>query len=421
MTTKSTVIELNGRSYDALTGAMLGKAERPEHRVRVAAMPTKQPPRSAQSDMDGFVRHSRHTTAKQPGSAHIAAHQPQPTRTLMRRAVKSPQLNPASSMHVKQGIRTVQTSLKPHMPAKMNINPKLSSDVIDPLRSKRAAVANRSGLVKHFTTHKPNVNHLAPTVATIESRSAHRLAQTTQLLPEHPKRPTYNSNPALASAMSNTSRVAQSMQTKSAVQPSRQSRPSQSGPTTGSQDDDHDIFAQALAHATSHQELSPKESKMSSAKRSSKRHRNVLGFAAGAAAFVLMCGFVAYQNKANIQLQMASAKAGFSASVPLYKPAGYSMDKLNYSTGAVAMAFQNDSTKTGFNLTQKKSNWNSQTLLENFVATSNQPYQGYESAGRTIYVYGQGKATWVNGGIWYQIDGASNLSNDQIVKVAASM
>jgi hypothetical protein len=198
-------------------------------------------------------------------------------------------------------------------------------------------------------------------------------------------------------------------------------KPAQQPMRTAAVDADHDIFAQALAHATSHQERSPKESKMNTAKRSGKRHRKVLGFAAGAAAFVLMCGFVAYQNKANIQLQLASAKAGFSASVPLYKPAGYTMNKLNYSTGAVAMAFQDNSTNSAFNVTQKKSNWDSQTLLENFVATSNQPYQGYESAGRTIYVYGQGKATWVNGGIWYQIDGANNLSNEQIVKVAASM
>lgn len=179
------------------------------------------------------------------------------------------------------------------------------------------------------------------------------------------------------------------------------------------------MFAQALAHATSHEEKTPKEARRS-ARRSGKRFRRVLGISASIAVFVALCGFVAYQNKTNIQLQLASAKAGFSASVPLYKPDGYTMNKLDYATGAVAVTYQkgNDSK---FDIVQKRSNWDSQTLLENFVATSNEAYQGYQAGGRTIYVYGKGKATWVNGGIWYQIKDADNLSNDQIVKVAASM
>lgn len=396
MTAKSNVIELNGRSYDALTGAMLGTAKRPEHRVHVAAVPAKQPPRSS---MDGFVHHTqpkptKQLHAKQPAS-HVTAHQPQPTKTLMRRAVKAPQLSPASHKNV-GGIRSL-APLKPGAPAKTIASPKFSSNVVDPMRLRRAASADRSNLVKHFTASKPVA---APA-------SLQTLRAATQPSQQGPQRPTYNSNPALSSAMSNTSRTAQPAQKTVAKQSNKY--------------EDQDIFEQALAHATSHQERAPKESKAKSAKREGKKHRRVLGFAAATLAFVLMCSFVAYQNKANIQLQLASAKAGFSASAPLYKPAGYSLDKLAYSPGSVAMAYQDNSTNNSFKVTQKKSNWDSQTLLDSFVATSNQPYQGYESAGRTIYVYGQGKATWVNGGVWYQIDGANNLTNDQIVKVAASM
>ncbi len=77
--------------------------------------------------------------------------------------------------------------------------------------------------------------------------------------------------------------------------------------------------------------------------------------------------------------------------------------------------------KQSFTVLQKKSNWDSQTLLENFVATSNEDYQGYQSNGRTVYVYGKGNATWVNGGIWYQIKATGDLANEQLVKIAASM
>ena len=40
--------------------------------------------------------------------------------------------------------------------------------------------------------------------------------------------------------------------------------------------------------------------------------------------------------------------------------------------------------------------------------------------GLTIYSGGK-EATWVNGGILYQISGDANLSNDQIQKIATSL
>jgi hypothetical protein len=105
---------------------------------------------------------------------------------------------------------------------------------------------------------------------------------------------------------------------------------------------------------------------------------------------------------------------------PLYKPDGYAMSKMTYSAGSVATLYKNTGNQS-FSLSQKKSNWDSQTLLENFVASAGEDYKGFQSNGRTVYIYGKGKATWVNGGIWYQIRGADELTNDQLVKIAASM
>lgn len=375
-------------------------------------MPARQAPhktlnsQAGPSRMDGFVQPSKFP-------AHISAHRPQPTKTLMRRAVKAPVI---AAEPKKTSIQAL-SPLKAGLPSKVGVQTKLSSDAIDPMRSQRAASASRSHLVKHFTHPTHSKVHQVTKLTPQDARPAQQ-ATAAQAL-----RPTFNSNPALKSAMQKTSVSSRnaSLSTKPALKQPIKPQVKKSAVSYQDSYEDQDIFEQALAHATGHEEPAPKESKMRTAKRGGKKHRKVLGFAAATMAFLATCAFVAYQNKSNIQLQLASAKAGFSASVPLYKPAGYNLGKLAYAPGSVAMAFQNSADNSAFSVTQKKSNWDSQTLLENFVATTNQPYQGYESAGRTIYVYGQGKATWVNGGIWYQIDGANNLTSDQIVKVAASM
>jgi hypothetical protein len=467
--------------YDALTGAVVGPAQRPEHKVRVASaavVPKPSSPKhsvlpvhgsySSHAAMDGFVRHPNHvasaskvseapTKAKHNPHTHIVAHQPQPTKTLMRRAVKAPNLaNTAGITQPKSThaltsqtlktpkIRTIAPLQAHHRSA---ARPKLASTAVDPFRARRAVAANRSNLVQHFTPvaaagtviapaqihpAQPTASNapVAPPPAPIIPKSVPAATSPSAPLTQAPQRPVQHSNrqsdhranmaPADIAALAHRAQVRNQAGQSNQAQPLNQAqRPSVLDLAAAAE---RDIFEEALAHATSHMEESPKQTaqeKLRTAKRKGKKHSKVFGIVASVAVFLLLCGFVAYQNKANIQLQLASAKAGFSASVPLYKPEGYSMAKLAYSTGSVATTYNKGN--HSFSITQKKSNWDSQTLLENFVATSNEPYQGYESAGRTIYVYGEGKATWVNGGIWYQMTGANNLTNDQIVKVAASM
>jgi len=400
------VIELNGIAYDALTGAAIGRVKRPEHRVQAAAMKPRTAPAAAHRvSMDGMVQSSAHAPhlhiAKQPHqAAHLKPHHPQPTKTLMRRAVKAPQ-------KAKQQFQVV-APLKPGVPQRAAVQPKLSSYEIDPRRAQRATQAQRSQLVQHFTPQQPAPARLQPAQA--QPVQVMTPAQAPAIAP--PVAP-------VQSPMTNRQRTQQ----QAAV---RQAHPSYVQPMQPAQapaissDEDDDLFAQALAHATSHEQLAPHESGFNATKRKGKKHRKALSIAASLALFIALFGFVAYQNKANIQLQLASARAGFSASVPLYKPDGYKMDQLSSQAGAVAVSYINDNSNR-IDISQKRSNWDSQTLLENFVVTSNEPYEGYQAGGRTIYVYGKGKATWVNGGIWYQLSGADNLTNEQIVKVAESM
>ncbi len=58
--------------------------------------------------------------------------------------------------------------------------------------------------------------------------------------------------------------------------------------------------------------------------------------------------------------------------------------------------------------------------LTNHVLTNKQPFQTFQDAGKTIYIYEDSKATWVNGGVWYQINGNASLTSDQLLRIANS-
>ena len=148
------------------------------------------------------------------------------------------------------------------------------------------------------------------------------------------------------------------------------------------------IFDQAVTTATSHTQQSPKESKRYKTSRFGHRHVKLISLSATTLAILILGGFIAYQNKANLELQLASTKAGFHATMPSYKPIGFAFKSLNYQPGSVMIGY-NSGSKT-LNVSQKQSNWDSTTLLQNFVATSGDSYQAYEAAGRTIYVYTNG-------------------------------
>jgi hypothetical protein len=138
---------------------------------------------------------------------------------------------------------------------------------------------------------------------------------------------------------------------------------------------------------------------------------------------VLLAGFFAVQNVPNVSMRVAAARAGVNATMPGYNPSGFSYSgPINYSDGQVTISFKSN-TNDGrhYNLTQRDSNWNSDALLSNFVVVSNQQYQTYLDRGRTLYIYGGSNATWVDGGVWYQIEGESEMTTDQLVRIAASM
>ncbi|MDQ2973265.1 MAG: hypothetical protein M3Q79_02175 [bacterium] len=141
------------------------------------------------------------------------------------------------------------------------------------------------------------------------------------------------------------------------------------------------------------------------------------------AAFVMLGTFFAYQNVPNFAMRVASSRAGFSAKMPGYHPSGFGFrGPVQYKSGEVVVRFgSNTSDGREFALTQRTSNWNNDALLANFVLSNDSRYQTYQENDKTIYIYDQSNATWVDEGVWYQLEGNAALTTDQISKLASSL
>jgi hypothetical protein len=183
-------------------------------------------------------------------------------------------------------------------------------------------------------------------------------------------------------------------------------------------------FEQALQSATSHEQ--PRLRKTRAHHRIAKKlHISPRTFLLGSATLVAVVigSFLAYTRVPSVAMKVASTKAGINAALPTYQPAGFSVrGPITTSPGEISVSYKSNSDERDFKLTQKTSSWNSEALLGNFVETAKQAsYQTFQSAGRTIYIYDGSNATWVDGGIWYKIEGNSSLNSDQLLRIANSL
>ncbi len=360
MGTHQNVIELNGKVYDASTGRTVGS---PAHPVKGAVV-------------DGFIRKPKtvsHTpkpaapkkTTNHHQAPHAHHHKAQRANTLMRGVVSKPNLaieNPAEEVR----------SESPVLPSKST----------DPARLRRAHEVHKSSLISKFGFS----NRLSPVTKKVEPLGI-------KTPPKDHKQT--HSNPESAHNASTRAPI-------SAAQAH---------------------FNRALSHAKAHEQPAhvPKKPRKKLAHRIGISQKT---FNAGASvlAAILLIGFFAYQNVPNISMRIAASRAGFSAKLPSYKPAGFSFGgPIEYAPGQITVNFASNSDERNFHLTQKVSSWNSQALLDNYLLANHKAYQTYQDKGRTIYIYDGSNATWVSGGVWYQIEGNSSLNNDQLLQIANSI
>lgn len=365
------IIEINGQRYDAQTGALIGHGSRhattpePGHHIdgiKHAAKYSRRPKPAAPS---------RPAAAHQPPVFHDVVrdapksgkpHAPQSSRTLMRHTVHKP--TGSVKRHSKASHPLQALAKKPEHTLAL----KASVQKIDTHRLKRAQRASRSKAIKRFDSSRPAA-FLAPLPEPIAT---------------------------LAPLTISTSRPAPVANDKK--------------PQTTAE-----LLQHALRRADSHKQPAPAK------KRRLLRSRRITSVSAMSMAGVVLFAAVAFQNITTVKLQFASARTGFAVSLPDVRPAGYRLSHLRYTNGEASMRFLSNTDKRSYSITEKASKWNSQTLRENFLASQAKEFETVKVAGQTLYIYGKQNATWVNGGIWYQVVSEGALSSRQLVDLAVSL
>lgn len=391
MAKRNTSIKINGRHYDAVTGALLSDVSATSVRhatksidgvVRSSGAHATPPPARSMEPVVMKTAPATKPTRKRSAAAHAKAHHVTPSATLVRRAVTKPQTS-SLKRHVKVQSSTLATAMPAHL---SKVTPKLSFYSMNEQRLARAAQTAMSPKVSRFA-------HDMRIVAPKAVEQAFTAIENAVVIPQTTASPHVVYRPD--------------------VSPVRRNQ------TTTS-----DVFERALQRATSHEQVSPIIQGGKKGRLTRALKRRMVSYGAGAVAVLAISGFLGVQNADNIQFKLATNSAGFAATMPSYQPHGFAMDSVRTYNGYVGLKYVADTIQgsRSYAITEKPSSWNSSTLLTSILANGETAsYRVVEKAGRTVYVYGNNQAAWVNNGILYQLVSTGTLGNHEIGQIAASM
>ena len=150
--------------------------------------------------------------------------------------------------------------------------------------------------------------------------------------------------------------------------------------------------------------------------------QKLVGVLSALIALVLFGGYLTYLNMPNLSVRVAAIQAGIDADFPSYNPDGYSLNgPVKYTDGSVTLSYKANGGPHKYAVNQSRSSWNSDAVLDNYVSPrAGTNYIPYTERGLVIYTYGN-NAAWVNGGVFYTIEGDAPLSSEQIRRIATSL
>lgn len=371
---KQTIITLNGRRYDAATGQAVDdagavhavrpisdvvgrRAENPAPAAATVEPLTAPVPRSSGPKIMDVARQTTHAKHRQPQRA----------TTLMRTTVTKPKPGIKSQVKVMAPATAAPTTLA-------TVQPKWPVSQVSPTRLTRAEQVAKSAAISKFAA---NSDIVASAPAAVQATAPQSASSAT----EH---------------------------------------------------DSRDLFERAIAGADSHLEPQYDSKKLAKAakkqaklaaktKRERPVHHHLASVVATSVAVLAIGGFIGLQNRAALTLRFANAKAGFQASLPNYKPDGYSVGGFTYSAGNVGTSFHDAAGNRSYTLNQQTTKWDSQALLDNFIRINYSSYQVLQSGQQIVYMYGKNNASWVKDGVWYQLTTDGSLSTSQVLNIATSV
>lgn len=183
------------------------------------------------------------------------------------------------------------------------------------------------------------------------------------------------------------------------------------------------IWDRALAEATSHTQQHTK--RQSHRQRLSQRlgvSTRIVNLSAVALSAVLLIGFVAYQNVTDMSMQRAAQRSGVAGALPAYQPAGFGMSgPIQYRPGQITLTFRSHSDERQFHIQQQSSKWDDVALIKDYLVDEHAAFQTHQTEDKTVYIYEGNNATWIDDGVWYRVEGNSSLTNEQLLRLAASM
>lgn len=137
---------------------------------------------------------------------------------------------------------------------------------------------------------------------------------------------------------------------------------------------------------------------------------------------LILIGLLAYLNRANLYLAWVNYQTGFSATLPTYRPNDYQIQTVATQKPGQTLIKLADSNNKEISITQEKSSWDSEAVLENVVKPEvGEDYITYREQGLTIYAYAETKLAWINGGILYQISATADTPSEQLRRMATSL
>lgn len=378
-------VEINGKLYDATTGLPVGKEKSsPQVSKPSVAKNIKRPGKS----IDGFTAQSKSTamSMKKPKSA--SPHNPSKIVTVASRNNSSTQNGGSTPASKPKAAHTPAQSIKMH--------------------TKRSTTLHRSAVKKPILTSEKKVSDKVNPKPSTHERFSHmqQVEKSSAISRFHQSNPKNIAKPASINTAARDLSVKKSApQPKSAEISTKET-----------------LIKRGLAHAALAHETSA--SSKTSKKRSTKKHAfHITRYASTALVALLLVGYVAYLNVPSISMKVAAHRAGFAATLPGYKPSGYSFSgPISYSPGQVTINFNSNTDNRSFSLKQQPSTWDSSALLENYVTKQSPNYLTYQDQGLTIYIYNGSSASWVNGGKLYQIEGKnSQLDTEQLLNLATNI
>lgn len=143
--------------------------------------------------------------------------------------------------------------------------------------------------------------------------------------------------------------------------------------------------------------------------------------AAVSLSIVVLGGYITYLNYPDLAVRVAASRADVHASLPDYVPDGYRFSgPISYGAGELTFALRS-SNDAALHISQQRTEWDSQSLLDNYVRYETSQYETYRENGLTIYTFGDREAVWVDDGTLYQIESSDQLNETELVQVAASI